>query len=651
MSASCCHVDTNTNASTPPPWHAVLLLASGIFMFSPTIEAWLLSTLVGHITLSLIVSLCLYGLIEGFSQHRAYLIGMTLSLTLCVSSPMLPINALLQTAVMLFGFAVSLLQVMTQTTAEGHLKMAFPAVDKIIILFVLLNTLSSLVSISAFSAGLFEFCMHDGLITLGIFRLSHWIKSRMVTTAIENNHAMTVTVSTDNGHINKPIAALRLNDQVIINGVTQLPMTSNAGKDGVIIGDDASETRQSVSEGTKIPAYTRLYQGTVICGDPSSTPQSIAFRPEPKDQQLSLFLTLSLIVALGLGVYHAIIFQSIFHGLELFCVNLMILCPCVFLVTKPILMHKAVRWLHKHAHMMLLQMPIAHKPDIMVFDRTHTLYHPNPDDPDGPYVLAHGTRQWMGQLKDQGIQLYILSGHGTERWQEHLNACQIAFQDIIPKEHIIFNKAYHDPSQAQKSTIITQLQQYGSLTNKNVAASPFKVAMIGDGQNDERAMAQADLAIYVTKNVRNLNDRVAPSAHFMLHANHLDGLPSLCQAMTFSQEHINFCIRTSLLISITMMLLVNGGFDYLWGHPLSSGLACMTMSLLCLGMIAYASFATTTPEINHEQHHGLPSSSFAANKCCHHCHHEKHHSNPHQSNNDPHPKSPFKRHLGAQIAL
>ena len=28
-------------------------------------------------------------------------------------------------------------------------------------------------------------------------------------------------------------------------------------------------------------------------------------------------------------------------------------------------MHKAVRWLYKHAHMMLLQMPIAHKPDIM----------------------------------------------------------------------------------------------------------------------------------------------------------------------------------------------------------------------------------------------------------------------------------------------
>ena len=74
-------------------------------------------------------------------------------------------------------------RVMTQTTAEGHLKMAFPC-DKIIILFVLLNTLSSLVSISA-SAGLFEFCMHDGLITLGIFRLSHWIKSRMVTTAIK----------------------------------------------------------------------------------------------------------------------------------------------------------------------------------------------------------------------------------------------------------------------------------------------------------------------------------------------------------------------------------------------------------------------------------------------------------------------------------
>ena len=145
--------------------------------------------------------------------------------------------------------------------------------------------------------------------------------------------------------------------------------------------------------------------------------------------------------------------------------------------------------------------------------------------------------------------------------------------------------------------------------------------MIGDGQNDERAMAQADLAIYVTKNVRNLNDQVAPSAHFMLHADRLNGLPSLCQALALSQEHINFCIRTSLLLSITMMLLVNGGFDYLWGHPLSSGLACMTMSLLCLCMIAYASFATTTPAINHKQHHGcghqhhgVPSSSFAAHQ-------------------------------------
>ena len=63
---------------------------------------------------------------------------------------------------------------------------------------------------------------------------------------------MTVAVSSDNGS-NKPIV-LRLNDQVIINEMIQLPMTSSAGPDGAIIGDDASETRQSISEGTQIPA-------------------------------------------------------------------------------------------------------------------------------------------------------------------------------------------------------------------------------------------------------------------------------------------------------------------------------------------------------------------------------------------------------------
>ena len=93
---------------------------------------------------------------------------------------------------------------------------------------------------------------------------------------------MTVAVSSDNGLIKKPIAALRLNDQVIINEMIQLPMTSSAGPDGAIIGDDASETRQSIPEGTQIPAYTMLYQGTVICGDPSSTPQSIPFGLNPK---------------------------------------------------------------------------------------------------------------------------------------------------------------------------------------------------------------------------------------------------------------------------------------------------------------------------------------------------------------------------------
>ena len=60
-------------------------LAAGILMF-PAIEAWLLSTFIGHITLCMVVSLCLYGLIEGFSQHRAYLMGMTLSLH-CVYHP------------------------------------------------------------------------------------------------------------------------------------------------------------------------------------------------------------------------------------------------------------------------------------------------------------------------------------------------------------------------------------------------------------------------------------------------------------------------------------------------------------------------------------------------------------------------------------
>ena len=104
--------------------------------------------------------------------------------------------------------------------------------------------------------------------------------------------------------------------------------------------------------------------------------------------------------------------------------------------------------------------------------------------------MAHGTRQWMGQLKDQGIQLYILSGHGTERWQEHLDACQTPSKTSFPKNILFLIKLtmtphkhknhYHHPT----ATIW--------FTDKNIAASPFKVAMIGDGQNDERAMAQAD---------------------------------------------------------------------------------------------------------------------------------------------------------------
>ena len=124
------------------------------------------------------------------------------------------------------------------------------------------------------------------------------------------------------------------------------------------------------------------------------------------------------------------------------------------------------------------------KVDAMVIDKTGTLTLPNPSidftktdnlGPEERETLKPHAKEAIQQLRDMGVELFIMSGDNEEATQYWAQKAGI-------------NNAQSRVQPQDKEKLVESLQQQGRC-----------VAMAGDGINDTQALARADVSIAMGK--------------------------------------------------------------------------------------------------------------------------------------------------------
>ena len=148
----------------------------------------------------------------------------------------------------------------------------------------------------------------------------------------------------------------------------------------------------------------------------------------------------------------------------------------------------------------------------MVIDKTGTLTEPltSPQQgrPEGAEALKPHAREAMQQLKNMGIEVYMMSGDKEER-----------VAPIAQEAHIEHYRSQVMPQ--DKENLVRQLQQQGK-----------HVAMVGDGINDSQALAIADVSIAMGKGT----DVAMDVAQVTLMGSDLRHIP---EAVSLSKQTVN----------------------------------------------------------------------------------------------------------------
>lgn len=612
--APCCH--SHHHIDDQVLYRAILFLVIGVLLFIPYFEFWMVSSLSGRFILLLMATTSAYTIYHDFAELRWYSIGITLTLSLALVSPLVTTYSYFLISLSILFSMVLLLsgnnsnEQQKQSPIMAKAASFAPSSGKTILLFIALNWLTSLASMTPFGAGIFHFALHDSMIILGVYQLSSWIRSKYTTIPSSNDgKTLTVITQTKNGVKEKLLHEIKAGDVINIemtinrNNLAHLLLPIScylAENQSCMFRDDAAEknVRKTFNGNgiNNLSAYTTYHKGVITCLEDFNID---AVKPNFNQQDqsyLSWFLTLSLLIAFGIALYQGILTGSLLISLQSFSINLSLLCPCVFFTIKPIIQHQAssaIKKLGFHIH----RMPQIGQPDKIVWDRTHTLYHEVKGKND--YQLYSNTVNWMQSLSKiiGKNNMYIISGHGTgDDWERHLEDCRSTFKTCIEPNNIIFDRQYHSHDYGGKDIIIKSLQLHGQIEAQPSTTKSYTVCMVGDGMNDKHAMSQANLSICVAKGIaHNHNKRhqwetpVTHQAHFSAHPKTLKNISYLFNILQQKNRQIKHCITFSLSMSLLILGLYNGGLKLALNITMSAGMACSIMSLSCLVMLIYVS--------------------------------------------------------------
>ena len=631
MAEACC-AKHSTNLSQLKN-RAILLLTLGCILLVPAFESVLATGLAGSIffvcaslligqsirkdftdeigySLTMAVSICL-ALATPFAQNFYYLamINPSFFIAQCIVSCFLLLFVRWENIKKLAVFHQATEKQKTPQPKQTNAIFHFPSVDKIMLLFVIVSWTTSLASFIPPFNLLYSNVLHDALLVLGISNISAWIKQRMQSGALAHNHQIQVSVIDRHTNENKLVylSELKKGMQVTITQDLLLPLACSA-IDNCTITHDSAEERVNIKDGTLITANTVIHNGIVECQkDYKKTNHATANdQTEDPDKRMTGMLMIALATAVASGLWHGLTLSSFAVGLQFFCLNLIVSCPCIFLLAKPILNNKFLNWLDNYSPIKFAKMPNCGQPDIIVFDRTHTLYEEDPKNPNGGYIINAKSKNLLRKLKKNGVKCYILSGHGTEKWEEHLADCKKELEGIVDPKNIIFDKKYHHDLRA-KEKVIQNLQLYGMVDapRSQIASWYFTiknwftrnhVGMIGDGCNDMYAMQKADFTMGVSRVSNNYNNNILKEANFYVEQKNLWHLEKLLSTLQKTNQYYNFFTNTAIVYNLTMLTLVNGLYFSLFGMAFPATTACLGISIFCVSLLFTASLIKIGPK-------------------------------------------------------
>lgn len=638
MAKACCDCSEHKQNTQAMLVRSGALLTLGLLDFIPGITNFLCQTNIAwtyFVLATYVLSQSLRYDFAARSTHcMTYLVTLGTALYITTLTPTLISTAILTSLIGIAGLQLlakqpfpTLLTNVISRLIPGNKKaynnpLHFPAVDGVILLWTTLIWEISLAHMLNPAANVFTYMLPDALLLLGTYNIASWIKRSMQSHIMYSNNHKKITIVDNN---DKPktiqLAMLKKGMRIRIDNTLLLPVQCKSSN--CEITDDAAEQRKHIRSQKILPANTTYHSGIVIANEdyqPLTYQESTTNHND--DPRLTTILSATLTVSLATAVKCALRTHNILQGMHTFCMNLIVSCPCVFIVTKPILYNKFLSWLKKFTPIEFNKMSYCAKPNIIVLDRTNTTYLPDEKNPDGPYQLAKGAIKWIKELSENQVTCYILSGHNTGKWQKNHQRCCEELGAYIPPQHILFNKTYHNDLNA-KAEVIKQLQKYGQLQKPTTLFERCKhwlyslfgnysVAMIGDGNNDVKAMQQADLAICVTKDKNNANTQALKSAHFTTTPSNLTYLPVFMSTLGHTNNLMTVFMLTAAIVNTAMLGLVNGWIT-LAGSALTPSVACLFVSISCIALTFLASISQINSRKQTSTQIPLPQKNHA---CC-----------------------------------
>ena len=470
-----------------------------------------------------------------------------------------------------------------------------------------------------------EVLLHDSLLSLSVFNLVRWVRSGWESPELLHNHTAKVYVKRimDNQEQIIHIKASRLKKGDII----QLTEGLSEGimipvKIAMMAGYEASyrdcareqyvkKTLYAGESEVQLERQTMVKKGVFRCLEDYQSHRSTNNKAkrlenaENDDLGTRVFLFLMYSSAFVLSVATGLT-GGIVMGVEKLCMALMVACPCVYYIICPAIQAKIPAFSASiNIIMSAMSLPLVGSNKTVVFDRTGTLWHENPQDPEGDYIISDEAKNMLRELIKQGVDIKILSGHSTGNWERHLAKTKQDLQALGMRnvdDNIIFDSQLHGRD-SLKGKYIRHLKRYQHFGLKpswsqklwgglRAIVNPGSIIMIGDDINDKEAMKEAHIAIGIGR-IRNtqqhaqdtevaFNDEIYSFTNFITDPKGLTQLHTLLPVLSRSSVLIRSLTILSALFAIALMSVVAGFINV--QITINPAFLCSFTSLYCAGI-------------------------------------------------------------------